>query len=88
MNVLIITYNPGNYVSQVSQNHTQYKNCSVQMLDFGFKNMVTVVYMPTAPGRHTLATWISCHFLHLQIETQITYSGAPAYFCPILPRLP
>lgn len=37
--------------------------------------MVTVIYMPTAPGRHTLATWISCHFLHLQIETQITSSG-------------
>lgn len=28
------------------------------------------------------ATWIGCHFL--QIETQITSSGALAYFCPIL----
>lgn len=48
------------------------------MLEFDFKNMVTVVYMPAAPRRHIAATWISCHFLHLQIKTQITPSEALA----------
>lgn len=87
MNALNITHNPNNHVSQVSEEQSQHKISVVffiHMLDFGFQNMVTVVYMPTVPGRDTLATWISCRFLHLQIETQITSSGALAYFRPIL----
>lgn len=56
------------------------------MLDFGFQNMVAVFYMPTVPGRHMttcrhMATWVSGHFFQLHIETQITSSGALAYFC-------
>ena len=88
MNVLNITHNPGNHVSQVPQDQSQYQVIRlvfVHGLDLRSKNTATVLCLHAhSSWRHTLATWTSCHFLHLQMETQMVSSAALASSCPVL----
>lgn len=89
MNVLNITHNPGNHVSQVPQDQSQYQVIRlvfIHGLDLCSKNTATVLCLHAHSSWETHTSYMDelSFFPPANGETQMVSSAALAYSCSVL----